>query len=224
VQTPADYVREQRSRAARRARQEARGRSPHGAERHRAEFGCSGSVLWRSGAARPPLALTAQNAITVLATRPITGGARICSAGVLFALKMLERATSSSPICGSSWGGAWGSRSSCHRSSTNTPRFDAMAEGIWNSCAGCAGVRQRAARRQGLAARHALGLRVRTPRDVDCTTGVPEVTQPVSEWLQRGYVPAHGRRPSLDRNEHTGLTAAAGRHYGPAFLTRRIIT
>src|SRR5262249_16472484 len=59
----------------------------------------------------------------------------------------------------------------------------------------------------------------RTPREVDCTIGVPEVTQPVSEWLQRGDVPAPGRRPTA-----AGMSAPASLllpegTYGPAFLT-----
>src|ERR1700740_69151 len=34
------------------------------------------------------------------------------------------------------------------------------------------------------------------PKDVDYTQGVPEITQPVGEWIKRGYVPAYGRKPS----------------------------
>jgi Transglycosylase SLT domain/Putative peptidoglycan binding domain len=45
------------------------------------------------------------------------------------------------------------------------------------------------------------------------------VTQPVSEWLQRGYVPAHGRRPSVaEMGTPASLLLPEGT-YGPAFLT-----
>src|SRR5204863_6418358 len=60
---------------------------------------------------------------------------------------------------------------------------------------------------------------VRTPRDVDCTIGVPEVTQPVSEWLQRGYAPAYGRRPSLTEMSTPASLLLPEGTYGPAFLT-----
>jgi hypothetical protein len=60
---------------------------------------------------------------------------------------------------------------------------------------------------------------VRTPRDVDCTQGVPEMTQPVSEWLQQGYVPTHGRRPNaVEMAAPASLLLPEGT-YGPAFLT-----
>src|SRR6201996_1270549 len=37
---------------------------------------------------------------------------------------------------------------------------------------------------------------VHPPADVDCTTGVPQVTRPIGEWLKRGFVPAYGRKLS----------------------------
>ncbi len=35
---------------------------------------------------------------------------------------------------------------------------------------------------------------VRTPRGVDCTLGVPEVTRPIAQWLRDGFVPVRGER------------------------------
>src|SRR5262249_48319166 len=49
--------------------------------------------------------------------------------------------------------------------------------------------------------------------------GVPEVTQPVSEWLQQGYVPAHGRRPNLTEMAAPASLLLPEGTYGPAFLT-----
>ena len=61
--------------------------------------------------------------------------------------------------------------------------------------------------------------RVRAPSGVDCTTGVPENTLPVGEWLKRGYVPVYGRRPSAaELGEPASLLQPEGT-YGPAFLT-----
>jgi hypothetical protein len=60
---------------------------------------------------------------------------------------------------------------------------------------------------------------VRAPDDVDCTQGIPSVTQPVGEWLMRGFTPARGRRPnSAEMNAPASLLLPEGT-YGPAFLT-----
>jgi hypothetical protein len=60
---------------------------------------------------------------------------------------------------------------------------------------------------------------VRTPAGVDCTTGVPEFKQPVREWLQRGFVLAHGRKPSLNEFDEPASLLQPEGTYGPAFLT-----
>jgi hypothetical protein len=62
---------------------------------------------------------------------------------------------------------------------------------------------------------------VRAPKNVDCTTGVPENTQPLGEWLARGFVPAYGRSLSpAERREPASLLQPAGL-YGPAFLATK---
>ena len=30
---------------------------------------------------------------------------------------------------------------------------------------------------------------VRAPRGADCTSGVPEITRPIGEWIEAGFVP-----------------------------------
>src|SRR5882724_1748313 len=37
---------------------------------------------------------------------------------------------------------------------------------------------------------------VRAPASVDCTSGVPEVTKPIGEWLREGFVPVRGQKLS----------------------------
>ena len=59
--------------------------------------------------------------------------------------------------------------------------------------AGRARFRGKATRRQGLAAWPAWAYEVHAPANVDCTIGVPENTQPIGEWLKRGFVPTYGR-------------------------------
>jgi lytic murein transglycosylase len=59
---------------------------------------------------------------------------------------------------------------------------------------------------------------VHPPANVDCTTGVPQVTQPIGEWLKLGFKPAYGRQISAaERAETASLVQPAGL-YGPSFL------
>jgi hypothetical protein len=97
--------------------------------------------------------------------------------------------------------------------------FDGDGKGHLELGAGCAGVGGGTAGRQGWRPGMRWAYEVRTPRDVDCTIGVPEVTQPVSEWLQRGYVPAQGLRPSLTEMSTPASLLLPEGTYGPAFLT-----
>jgi hypothetical protein len=60
---------------------------------------------------------------------------------------------------------------------------------------------------------------VHTPKTVDCTVGVPEVTHPVGEWLKAGYAPAYGRKPSADEMAEPASLLLPEGTYGPAFLT-----
>jgi lytic murein transglycosylase len=59
---------------------------------------------------------------------------------------------------------------------------------------------------------------VHPPANVDCTTGVPQVTRPIGEWLKLGFAPAYGRKISAaERAETASLVQPAGL-YGPSFL------
>jgi hypothetical protein len=62
---------------------------------------------------------------------------------------------------------------------------------------------------------------VHPPADVDCTTGVPDNTAPIGEWLKRGFVPAYGRVLSAaERAEPASLLQPAGL-YGSSFLATK---
>ena len=50
---------------------------------------------------------------------------------------------------------------------------------------------------------------VHPPADVDCTTGVPENTRPLGEWLKSGFVPAYGRTLSAAEQRRAGVVVAA---------------
>jgi lytic murein transglycosylase len=62
---------------------------------------------------------------------------------------------------------------------------------------------------------------VHPPANVDCTTGIPENTLTIGDWLKRGFVPAYGRDLSgAERAETASLLQPAGL-YGPAFLATK---
>jgi lytic murein transglycosylase len=62
---------------------------------------------------------------------------------------------------------------------------------------------------------------VRAPANVDCTTGVPEVTKPIGEWLKAGFVPVRGQKLSpAEQAQPASLLQPEG-IYGPAFLTTK---
>jgi lytic murein transglycosylase len=62
---------------------------------------------------------------------------------------------------------------------------------------------------------------VHPPADVDCTIGVPQNTLPLGAWLERGYVPAYGRRlAASELAQPASLLQPAGL-YGPSFLATK---
>jgi lytic murein transglycosylase len=62
---------------------------------------------------------------------------------------------------------------------------------------------------------------VRAPQGTDCTEGVPDVTRPLGQWIDAGFVAAHGLRLSAaERTQAASLLQPEGLH-GPAFLATR---
>ncbi len=62
---------------------------------------------------------------------------------------------------------------------------------------------------------------VRAPANVDCTTGVPEVTKPIGEWLRAGFVPVRGQKLSATEQAQPASLLQPEGIYGPAFLTTK---
>ena len=62
---------------------------------------------------------------------------------------------------------------------------------------------------------------VTPPANVDCASGVPEVTKPLGEWLREGFVPVRGRRLSAaEQAQQASLLQPEG-IYGPSFLATK---
>jgi lytic murein transglycosylase len=226
VQTPADYIKE--SSIARLAED---GRKL--AATHRVtlaaiekEFGVPGNVLlaiWGRetdfGRERQP-----KNAVRVLATQAYYGKRKdFFRQEFLLALKMIEDGEVKLADMGSSWGGAMG-LTQFLPSEFYKYAVDFDGDGrrdIWHSVPDALA----SAAKQLLDKGWQRGLRwayeVHAPREVDCTRAVPEVTQPVGEWLKRGYVTAYGRKPGAAELAAPASLLLPEGTYGPAFLTLR---
>ena len=62
---------------------------------------------------------------------------------------------------------------------------------------------------------------VRPPASVDCTMGVPEVSQPIVAWLRAGFVPMRGQKLSAAEQAQAASLLQPEGIYGPAFLTTK---
>ena len=62
---------------------------------------------------------------------------------------------------------------------------------------------------------------VQAPANADCTTGVPEATKPIGDWLRAGFVPVRGQKLSADEQAQDASLLQPEGIYGPAFLTTK---
>jgi lytic murein transglycosylase len=224
VQTPADYIKE--ASIARLAEEARKLAATHRASLAAIEqkYGVPGNVLlaiWGRetdfGRYRLP-----KNAITVLATQAYYGKRKdFFRQELLYALKMLEEGHIKLPDMRSSWGGAMGLTqflpSEFYKFAVD---FDGDGRrDIWNSVPDALASAAAQLLGKGWQRGTRWAYEVRAPKNLDCTIGVPEITQPVGEWLKRGYVPAYDRKPAAaELAEPASLLLPEGT-YGPAFLT-----
>jgi lytic murein transglycosylase len=162
------------------------------------------------------------NAIRVLATQGFYGRRKdMFRAEFLDALKILEEGHVSLANMRSSWGGAMG-LTQFLPSEFYKHAVDFDGDGhrdIWGSVPDALASAAQQLVNKGWKRGQRWAYEVRAPANVDCTTGVPEFKQTVGEWLQRGFTPTHGRRPSQhELGEPASLLQPEGT-YGPAFLT-----
>ena len=162
------------------------------------------------------------NAIRVLATQGFYGRRKdMFREEFLYALKILEEGHVSLANMRSSWGGAMGLTqflpSEFYKHAVD---FDGDGRrNIWTSVPDALASAAQQLVNKGWKRGQRWAYEVRAPANVDCTTGVPEFKQTVGEWLQRGFTPTHGRRPSQNElGEPASLLQPEGT-YGPAFLT-----
>jgi len=162
-----------------------------------------------------------RNAIRVLATQAYFGKRKDKFRGeFLLALKMLEDGYVKLADMKSSWAGAMG-LTQFLPSDFYKYAVDFDGDGrrdIWHSVPDALASAAKQLVDKGWQRGVRWSYEVRAPSNVDCTTGVPENTRPIGEWLKLGFVPAYGHDISAtERAQPASLLQPAGL-YGPAFL------
>jgi lytic murein transglycosylase len=223
VQTPADYLRE-----ASIARLAAKGKKL--AAEHRATlaaieqtYGVPPAVIlaiWGRETAFGGHKLP-HDAIRVLATQAYVGRRKDMFRGeLLAALKMLQDGVPRAQMR-SSWGGAMG-LTQFLPSEYYKHAVDFDGDGrvdIWTSVPDALASAGKQLANKGWQRGRRWAYEVKPPAGIDCTIAHPGHVLTIGEWLKRGYVPAHGRKFSIDElKEEASLLMPEGT-YGPAFLT-----
>jgi lytic murein transglycosylase len=164
------------------------------------------------------------NAIRVLATQAYLGKRKEkFHDEFLLALKMLEDGSVKLADMRSSWAGAMG-LTQFLPSEFYKYAVDFDGDGrpdIWHSVPDALASAAKQLVDKGWQRDLRWAYEVHPPANVDCTTGIPENTVAIGDWLKRGFAPAYGRDLSgAERAETASLLQPAGL-YGPAFLATR---
>lgn len=224
VQPPSVYVSEKT--IARFAEQGRRLAAEHRAtlDRIEREFGVPGNVIlaiWARETSFGNYKLP-HNAIRVLATQAWLGRRKEqFRYEFLQALKILEEGHVSLAEMKSSWAGAMG-----HTQFLPTDFFryavDFTGDGkrdIWNSIPDALASAASQLAGRGWLRGQRWAYEVRVPVNVDCSKAEPGFKLSIREWLQHGFVPAHGRKPSAAELDAEASLLMPEGIYGPAFLT-----
>ncbi len=226
VQTPADYLKE-----ATIERLAVQGRRLF--DRYRApltaierQFGVSPTVVLAIFGRETDFgrARDSYSAIRVLATQAYLGKRKDKFRNeFLLALKMLDEGDVKLADMKSSWAGAMGLTQFLPSDYFNfAVDFDGDGRrDIWNSVPDALASAAKQLAAKGWQRGVAWAYEVHAPATVDCTTGVPENTHPIGEWLKRGFTPTYDRGLSpAERAEPASLLQPAAL-YGPSFLATK---
>jgi lytic murein transglycosylase len=225
VQTPADYLKE-----ASLSRLASKGRALAAEHRNtlariEREIGVPGSVvlaIWGRESGFRSASEEGHDTLRVLATQAYVGRRKDqFREEFLYALKMLQDGYATRSQMRSSWAGAMGLTqflpSEFYRHGVD---FDGDGKrDIWNSVPDALASAAKQLVNKGWQRDQRWAYEVRVPKDVDCTIGQPGHTMTVGAWLDRGYAPLAGRKPSAaELKEPASLLLPEGT-YGPGFLT-----
>ena len=224
VQVPADYLRE-----ASIARLASHGRTlmqQHAATLRAIEqrFGVPGPIIlaiWGRetdfGRHRLPY-----DAVRVLATQAYVGRRKEQYRGELIAaLQLLQSGVVTRKDLRASWGGAVG-LTQFLPSEVTKHGVDFDGDGrvdLWHSVPDALASAAQQLVNKGWQRGVRWAYEVRAPRNADCAQGVPEVTKPIGQWLQEGFVPARGLRLSAAEQAQSASLLQPEGIYGPSFLT-----
>lgn len=223
VLTPAQYLKESTI-----ASLAARGRKLAGEhretlERIEREFGVPGAIIlaiWGRETAYGGYRLP-YDAVRALATQAYTGRRKeLFRAEFIAALRMLQDGVPRA-LMRSSWGGAMGMTqflpSEFYKYAVD---FDGDGKvDIWTSVPDALASAAKQLVAKGWQPGMPWAIEVRVPAAADCTTAEPAVVRPIAEWLQRGFVPAHGRQIEGGILSAPASLLMPEGAYGPGFLT-----
>src|SRR6476646_2246131 len=160
------------------------------------------------------------DAISTLATQAYTGKRKdFFRNEFLHALKMLQDGVPRADLR-SSWGGAMGLTqflpSEFYKYAVD---FDGDGKiDIWHSVPDALASAAKQLKGKGWREGEPWAIEVHPPAPVDCTIAEPSRVAPIGEWVQRGYVPAYGRKLSpAELSLDASLLQPEG-SYGPSFL------
>ena len=163
------------------------------------------------------------DAIRTLATQAYTGKRKeFFQNEFLHALKMLQDGVPRADMR-SSWGGALGLTqflpSEFYKYAVD---FDGDGRAdIWHSVPDALASAAKQLSGKGWRSGEPWAIEVRAPAGADCSIGVPDVTMPVGEWIERGFIPARGRKLSAAELAVPASLLQPEGGYGPSFLTPR---
>ncbi len=161
------------------------------------------------------------DAIRTLATQAYTGKRKdFFRNEFLHALKMLQDGVPRAELR-SSWGGAMGLTqylpSEFYKYAVD---FDGDGKiDIWHSVPDALASAAKQLKGKGWREGEPWAIEVHPPAPVDCTIAEPSRVAPIGEWVQRGYVPAYGRKLSARELAIEASLLLPEGTYGPAFLT-----
>jgi lytic murein transglycosylase len=164
------------------------------------------------------------NAIRVLATQAYMGRRKEqFRSEFVIALKILEEGHISLKDMRSSWAGAMGLTqflpSEFYKHAVD---FDGDGHrNIWTSVPDALASAAQQLANKGWQPGLSWAYEVRTPRSLECTQGVPEVTRTIDEWLKAGVVPARGLSLSREERAQAASLLQPEGIYGPSFLTTK---
>jgi lytic murein transglycosylase len=141
----------------------------------------------------------------------------------ILALKILSEGVVSRNDLRASWGGAVG-LTQFLPSEYYKHGVDIDGDGkvdLWHSVPDALGSAAQQLADKGWQSGLRWAYEVKAPANVDCTSGVPEVTKPIGEWLRAGFAPVRGQRLSAAEQAQPASLLQPEGIYGPAFLTTK---